>query len=242
MKRKLTRLSTRYVSALREHVKKQGSKGPGSVRASAKAAHGLGRQAASLGLETLDVARIHDGALATLEASRSRDGFIKQAENFFAEVVTPIERTHRAAIKANEHLNEVSKALDRRRVDLASANRSLKESVVRRQAVEKALKQSGGKSKDLLEESHRLQKHLRHLTQKILTTQESRRKKMSRDLQDEIAQTLLGINVRLLTLKKVAAANASGFKKEIASTQRLVDKAGRTIKRFAREIGKDHEG
>ena len=64
---------------------------------------------------------------------------------------------------------------------------------------------------------------------------------MSSDLQDEIAQTLLGINVRLLTLRKEAAANASGFKKEITSTQRLVDKAGKSIKRFAREIGKHHE-
>ena len=60
---------------------------------------------------------------------------------------------------------------------------------------------------------------------------------MSHELQDEIAQTLLGINVRLLTLKKEAAENAQSFKKEIASTQRLVDKAGARIKRFAREIG-----
>jgi len=79
------------------------------------------------------------------------------------------------------------------------------------------------------------------LTHQILTAQEDKRKKISRDLQDEIAQTLLGINVRLLTLKKEAALNAEGFKKDIASTQRLVDKSVKTIKRFAREFGKHHE-
>src|SRR5437870_13788522 len=93
----------------------------------------------------------------------------------------------------------------------------------------------------LLEESHHLQKHLRRLTHRILTAQEDRRKKISRDLQDEIAQTLLGINVRLLTLKKEAAVNAKGSKKDIASTQRVADKAKRSIKPFARETCKHHD-
>jgi signal transduction histidine kinase len=89
-----------------------------------------------------------------------------------------------------------------------------------------------------MEESRRLQGHLRHLTHRILTAQEDKRKKLSRDLQDEIAQTLLGINVRLLTLKKEAALNAKGFKQEIARTERLVSKAEKNIKRFAREMRK----
>src|SRR5206468_10017707 len=69
MKRKLIALSRRYVTALRKHLKQ----GP---RASLQPARGLGRQAVAIGLETLDVARIHEEALATLEASRSRDGII----------------------------------------------------------------------------------------------------------------------------------------------------------------------
>src|SRR6185503_6787662 len=114
-------------------------------------------------------------------------------------------------------------------------------SIARRKMVEAALKKSGGHSQKLLEESRALQKHLRHLTYKILTAQEHKRKKISRELQNEIAQTLLGINVRLLTLKKEAVANALSFKKDIASTQHLVNKANKTIKRFAREIGKHYE-
>jgi len=107
--------------------------------------------------------------------------------------------------------------------------------------VEKALKKSGERSKRLLEESRRLQKHLQRLAHRIMVAQEDKRKKISHDLQDEIAQTLLGINVRLLTLKREGSANARGFEKEIASTQRVVDMSVKTIKRFAREFGNHHE-
>ena len=234
MKRKITALSHRYASALRKHLKQ----GP---KASLQPARGLGRQAVNLGLETLDVARIHERALAAVEASSSRDGVIERAEIFFAEAITPIEKTHSAALEANARLRQANKALDRRTVDLTASNRSLKQSIARRTTVEGNLKKSQGHSKRLLKESHRLQKHLRDLTQQILMAQEDKRKKLSHDLQDEIAQTLLGINVRLLTLKKEAAVNAEGFKKEIASTQRLADKAKQSIKRFAREISIHHE-
>ena len=179
MKRTLTRLSRRYASALRRHLKR----GP---QASLQPARGLGRQAVILGLETLDVARIHKGALATVEASSSRDGMIRRAEIFFAEAVTPIEETHRAALKANAHLNQANKTLHRRTAELAAVNRFLKQSIVRRRTVENALKKSGAHSEKLLKESRRLQKHLQRLTHRILSVQEDKRKKVSHDLQDRI--------------------------------------------------------
>jgi signal transduction histidine kinase len=233
MKRELIALSQRYVTALRKHVKQ----GP---RASLQPARGLGRQAVAIGLETLDLARIHEGALAALESSSSRDGIIDRAETFFAEAISPIEKTHRAALKANVRLDQLNEMLERRTVDLAASNRSLKQGIARRKTVEEALKKRGGHSKKLLKESIALQKHLQHLTHQILAAQEDKRKQISRDLQDEIAQTLLGINVRLLALKKEAAINAEGLQKEIASTQRLVDMSVKTLERFAREFGKHH--
>ena len=234
MKRKLIQLSRNYASALRKHVKR----GP---RASLQAARDLGRQAVAVGLETLDVARMHDEALAVLEASASRDGVLKRAEIFFTEAITPIEKTHHAALKASLHLSRLNQTLDRRTADLAATNRSLKQGIARRRTVEKALRKSGAHSEKLLEESRQLQRHLRRLTHKILSAQEDKRKQISHNLQDEIAQTLLGINVRLLTLRKQAGLNADRLKKDIASTQRLVDKSVKSINRFAREFGKHHE-
>jgi len=230
MKRKLLALSRRYQSALQRHLKQ----GP---RASLQPAHDLGCQAAALDLETLDVARFHETALATLKASSSRGGLIKRADLFFAEAITPIEMTHRAAIETNARLIRLSKTLGRRTADLAVSHRSLQQGIVQRKSVEQALKESGEHSRKLLNESRRLQQHLQRLTHQILCAHEDKRKEISRDLHDEIAQTLLGINVRLLTLKKEAAVNAHGLKKEIVSAQNLVDKSVKSIKRFAREFG-----
>jgi len=230
MKRKLTRLSERYVAALHKHLQQ----GP---RASLQPALGLGRQAAALDLETLDVARIHERALATLGTSSSRDGLIKRAQMFFAEAITPIEETHRAALKANVHLRKLRRTLDRRTLDLAASQQSLKQGIVQRKSVQQALKKSGEHSRKLLKESRRLQQHLQRLTHQILSAQEDKRKTISRDLHDEIAQTLLGIHIRLLTLKKESAVNAHGLQKEIVSTQRLVDESVNSIRLFAREFG-----
>jgi signal transduction histidine kinase len=230
MKRNLARLSQRYVAALQKHLRQ------GTLTPPCGTARRMGREATALKLETLDVARIHEGALATLEASASRDGVIKRAQIFFAEAITPIEETHHAALQANIRLSRLSQTLDQRTMDLTASHRSLKQGIVQRKTVELALKKSGEHSRKLLKESCRLQRHLQHLTHRILSVQEDKRKQMSCDLHDNIAQTLLGINVRLLTLKKEAAINAHGLKKEIVNTQRLVDKSVKSIKRFAREF------
>ena len=137
-------------------------------------------------------------------------------------------------------MSQLSKTLGRRTADLAASHLSLKQRIVQRKTVEQALRKSAEHARKLLEESRCLQKHLQRLTHRILSAHEDKRKMISRNLHDEIAQTLLGINVRLLTLKKETAVNADGFKKEIVSTQRLVDKSVKSIKQFAREFGIHH--
>lgn len=187
------------------------------------------------------MARIHEAALATVKSSCRRDAIIKRSKIFFGEAIAPIEKTHRAALKANLRLSQLNKTLRQRAADLAVSHRHLKQGMVQRKAVEIALKKSREHDKKLLGESHHLQEHLRHLTHQMLAAQEDERGKISRELHDEIAQTLLGINVRLLTLKKEATLNSDGLKKEIASTQRLVEESVKIISGFARELGLPHE-
>jgi signal transduction histidine kinase len=230
MKQKITGLSQRYVTALRKHLKR----GP---RASLQPALGLGRRAVVLGLETLDLARIHERALTTLELSKSKNGFIKRAEFFFTEALTPIVEMHRAARQSKLQLNRLNETLGRRTVELAATHRQLQRGILRRKSVEAALKISGLHYAKLLKDSLQLQEGLRQLTHQVLASQEEERKKISRELQDEIAQTLLGINVRLLTLKQEARTNTRGLKNEIASTQRLVLKSAKSVRRVAREFG-----
>ena len=230
MKQKLIMLSQRYVTALRTHLK-NGS------RDGLQPALKLGRQAVTLRLETLELARIHERALAALELSKSKDGLARRAEIFFTEAIAPIVETHRAARQSKNELDRLNGTLDRRTAELAVTNRQLQRGIVRRRSVEAALKKSGQHYAKLLKESLQLQEDLRHLTHQVLAAQEDERKKISRKLQNEIAQTLLGINVRLLSLKQEARSKTKGLKNEIASTQRLVIKSAKSVRRVARGFG-----
>ena len=231
MKQKLIRLSQHYVTALRTHLQ------PGA-RASLQPALALGRQAVALGVETLELARMHERALVTLDIAKGKNGQLKQAETFFTEAITPIVETHRAARQSKTDLSRLKLTLSRRTLELAATNLQLKRGVLRRKSVETALKKSGVHYARLLKDSLQLQKGLRQLTHQVMATQEDERKKISLELQDEVAQTLLGINVRLLTLKQESQVNTKGLKAEIASTQRLVARSARSVRRVAREFGK----
>jgi signal transduction histidine kinase len=230
MKQNLIRLSERYVTALRNQL----NQGP---QASLQPALRLGREAVALGLETLDLARIHEQSLATLELSNIKNGFTKLAGIFFTEANTLIEETHHAARQTQAHLGKVMAALGRRTEELAVCNRQLQKGADQRKVMEDDFAKRGKLHRKSLEESLELQKRLRQLTHRVMEAQENERKKISRELQDEIAQTLLGINVRLLSLKNEARSNTKGFKKEIASTQRLLVKSARSVRQVGRKIG-----
>ena len=116
------------------------------------------------------------------------------------------------------------------------ALRKLKRETVRRKTLEQALKKSEQHYRLLLEESGRMNEHLRHLSRQVLSAQEEERKEISRKLHDEIAQTLNGINVHLATLKKEAIVNSQGLNGKIARTQRLVEKSVNIVHRFARDL------
>jgi two-component system, NarL family, sensor histidine kinase DegS len=233
MTRKLAGLSRRYQAALRKHLK-QGS------QANSEPAQSLGRQAMATGLETLDLARVHEQALIALVlpsySPGTRDGMVRRAGSFFAEALTPIEKTHRTAREANGQLNRMIEKLHRRSADLTDSNRQLKQEIAQRKSVEESLRKSEQHYSQLLEQSRLLQGQLRHLSHQILSAQEEERKRISRELHDEIAQTLTSINVRLAALKAEATVNTKGLQKKITRTQLMVEKSVDIVHRFAREL------
>jgi signal transduction histidine kinase len=228
MKFELIALARRYVAQLRKHLKA----GP---KADFEPAVGLGRHAVAFGLETLELARIHEHALTTLKLTATRE--TKRAELFFTEAIAPIVDTHRAARESKSELNRMNARLNRRTTELADTNRRLKEGVVRRKAVEASLIKSCERYTKLLKDSIDLRKGVRRMTRQVLAAQEKERKGISRELQDEIAQTLLGINIRLTALKRGARADSEGLKNEITTTQRLVAKTVLSTRKTARQIG-----
>jgi signal transduction histidine kinase len=233
MKNKLFNLSRRYQAALRKHLKR-------SRPASLESARGLGSQARAAGRQTLDLAKRHEQTLVTELLpgcpAAKHGALIKQAGIFFAVAITPIEKTHRTAREAAAYLKKFIETLSRRTVELAASNLELSLEVTQRKAAEEALKKSERHYSLLLERSDHLQEQLRRLSRQILSAQEDERKKISRELHDVIAQTLTGINVRLAALAREAVTNTKGLDRNIARTQRLVEKSVNIVHRFAREL------
>jgi PAS domain S-box-containing protein len=119
---------------------------------------------------------------------------------------------------------------------LAATNRELQEEIIRRQAVQEALKRSEQHQIRLLQQSRQMQEQLRHLARQILLAQEEERKRISRELHDEITQTLVGINVDLETLARETLINPRKLRQTISHTQRLVAKSVTIVHRFALEL------
>jgi signal transduction histidine kinase len=198
-------------------------------------------------MQTLDMAKLHEQILVSKvlpdSPAKKRAALIKQAGTFFTEAITPIEKNHHDTREAAVHLNKIVEMLSQRTVELAASNVELAASnvelnaeIVQRKSVEAALKKSEHHYSQLLVESERLQQQLRQLSRQILSAQEEERKRISRELHDVIAQTLTGINVRLAALKKESALTTSNLDRNIASTQRLVEKSVDIVHQFAREL------
>lgn len=232
MKRNLSRLSRQYQAALQKHLKQ----GP---RASLQRAQSLGRRVMTVGLEILNLARIHEQAMNSLvlpSYSRSTRGVIvRRAETFFAEVIIPLEQTHSRARETKVHLGRMNEALRQRSADPGLSNR-LKQEIAQRRSAEDALRKSEQHYGRLLEQSRHMQDQLRLLSRQLLFAHEEERKKISRELHDVIAQALMCINLRLSNLKKEAALDAKGLKRNIARTQQLVIDSMNIVHRFAREL------
>jgi signal transduction histidine kinase len=226
-------LPHRYLEALRKHL----ALGP---QANARAAWRLGRQALSAGMGTLDLAKVHEQALVALLASKnppaSGNASETRATMFFFEVLAPIERMRHSAIEGSGRLNRGNEALGRCTAELAATRRQLRQEIIKRQVVEKALKRSERHYNHLLEQAQHVMEQSRRVSHQILTAHEEERKKISRELHDEIGQGLTGINLTLATLTKAATVSVRGLKLKIARTQRLVELSMNAVHRFARQL------
>ncbi len=230
MKPKDNRLAKQYASAMRRYL------APGKSK-DLRPALRLGRAAVAIGLETLDLARIHEETLSLLGFANGPQAIVKRGERFFTEAITPIIESHRASRERILQLKNHSEMLRKRTMELTSVNRDLRQGIIRRKNVEAALKKTGEHYAHLLKESLRLQEGLRRLTRQVLFAQEDERKKISSELQNQIAQTLLGINVRLYSLKQEARFDLTDFQSEIFTTRKLVTKSALSVQRVAREVG-----
>jgi signal transduction histidine kinase len=134
------------------------------------------------------------------------------------------------------HRSHLPKPLGQPRATLISASQPWQEAVVGRRSEADASADNAKPFGKSLNDSIQLQNQLQQLTYYVLAAEEDDRKKLSHELQDEIAQTLLAVNVQLLFLKQSARDKAKEFRNEIACAQRLVAKSATLVRRLAREL------
>ncbi|MCX6928001.1 MAG: histidine kinase [Verrucomicrobia bacterium] len=88
----------------------------------------------------------------------------------------------------------------------------------------------------LLQASQQMQEQLRHLSHLVLRAQEEERQRISRELHDQVAQTLIGINLELMALTLEPVSKPRILKQQVARTRQWVEESVSTLHRFAMEL------
>ena len=108
--------------------------------------------------------------------------------------------------------------------------------ITERKRAEEALRKSEGHYRDLFNEARVMQEKLRELSSKIIHAQEEERKRISRELHDEVGQALTAISVNLQRLKQKAVKIGGTLDATVAETQSLLEQTMYNVHRFSYEL------
>lgn len=187
----------------------------------------MGLAAARMRLTPSLFARLHGKAATTLGVQDSASLRGARAAEFFADACAASATPGAAGLRAT---------LLRRNAGLLAANVRLRQENERRRELAIALKQRSRQDRALLDESRRGEQNSRRLAHHLLNAQEDERTRLSLALQNDIAQSLIGLDVRLVALQREAQV-PGGLENGIASVQQLVLDSQQSIRRIGRADG-----
>lgn len=215
-------LAQLYRGALGEYLRGAGSGGLRTARA-------LGRLAQRSGFGVFDLAFLHEEfSPPNNDAVTEYGGGRRAAEKFLLEVLSPFGEACRDLPAAYTEVSELHDALDRRNDELAA-------SATRQHLTVDALRASRSRYRRLLREARSLKAGLRQHSARVILAQEEERKRVSRELHDEVGQALAAVNVGLVMLRKQAAGD-SRLQQKVTGAQALLEQCMESVHRFAREL------
>jgi len=138
-------------------------------------------------------------------------------------------------LAARGRLQQLNAILDERNAELAFTNAQLEEEIALRKQAEAALTESKDHYFHLFQQAHAMEEDLRELSSKVLSAQEEERRRISRDLHDEIGQALTAVNVAIAMLKRQARSSPD-FQRKVSEAERLLAQTMETVHSFARNL------
>jgi hypothetical protein len=128
MKHKLAALTKAYLVALREH-QREGS------QLSLQPALGLGCRACVLGMDALQMARLHKRATVKLNLPPTHGIAFKRAQRFLKDALIPLLKMDGLAPQSTVRLNRLHQNLDSSTAQLTAAKVKLQDGVVNREVL-----------------------------------------------------------------------------------------------------------
>lgn len=227
------KLARQYMAALRKFLADKNER-------ALHQAYEVGRRTIADGFGVIDMAKIHEHVLLSIlpKSTSAKESLrmTRGAGAFLAESLSPFEMTHRGFRTANQTLRDLNETLEEKNHQLAATNQKLKNEIASRKKVERELRQSEEHYRELLVQARMMQENLRYLSCQILNVQEEERKRISRELHDEVGQALTAVNVNLAVLKKAVSGGGPQVRRKIKDTQNLLEQTMEAVHSFSREL------
>lgn len=218
-----------YRGALRAHLAKP-------CKASLRKGFALGQAALDGGLEIFDLISLHHRALAEgvmpEGASEVQSRSALALEDFLLEALAPFRIASDGSASTREGRRRMR---SEHMTALARRNARLEEEIAELQKAEAAMREGKDRYFQLYQNARTMEANLRELSAQVLSAQEDERKRVSRELYDEIGQALVAVKVTIAMLK-IRAGSDPDFQRNVADAERLLAHAMDTVHSFAREL------
>jgi signal transduction histidine kinase len=218
-------LVTRYRGALRAYLEHNDDE-------HLRPAYQLGCEALRGGMGVFDMACLHEESMPDMGARDAGFGDAAQharfAETFLLDALSPFEAARRGLPEAYARLGQLNETLERQ-------NKAMGAIAARQHPMEEALRVGKERYVKLLQQARSMKREIRLHAAKVILAQEEERKRVSRELHDEIGQGLVAVSVGLAILKKHAGRDQA-FQRRVNATQALLETSMESVHRFARDL------